>query len=274
MTERITERWRLILDLARDGALNMAIDEMILKRVGANLTPPTLRLYRWQTPCLSLGYAQHSTDADLDRLKAREWEIVRRLTGGRAILHTDEITYSVCLPLTHPLAAGTVVDSYRRLSSALLEALSQLGSEPNATTQMDKSKTFGPICFEVPSKYELTINGKKLIGSAQRRDSNGVLQHGSLPLCGDLSRICDVLDFGSDSARQAARGRVLQRATTLADAVGHLISWEQVAAAITAAFESTFGITFEVTELDSAEMQEAQALRRSRYAAEAWTLHL
>src|SRR2546423_5590703 len=98
--------WRLVVHSACDGATNMAIDEAILESVGAGHAPPTLRFYSWQPACLSLGYAQHIRDADLDRLRANGWGLVRRPTGGRAILHTDELTYSITLPEAHPIMAG------------------------------------------------------------------------------------------------------------------------------------------------------------------------
>src|SRR5438105_4494622 len=126
------EHWRLIVDPARDGAANMAIDEAILTAVGRGDVPPTLRLYRWEPACLSLGYSQHASDADLSRIEARGWHLVRRQTGGRAILHIDELTYSVALPINHPLVAGTIVDSYRRLSSALLAALEYICLDAHA----------------------------------------------------------------------------------------------------------------------------------------------
>ena len=91
----------------------MAADMALLQAVGAGLTAPVLRLYAWSPPCLSLGYGQHVSEADRGRLAALGWGIVRRPTGGRAILHTDELTYSVALPADHPLAAGSVVESYR-----------------------------------------------------------------------------------------------------------------------------------------------------------------
>src|SRR6476661_5955293 len=92
------ELWRLIVDPAMDGATNMAVDEAILESVGRGDAPPTLRLYCWQPACLSLGYAQQASDADQDRIAANGWHLVRRMTGGRAILHIDELTYSVALP--------------------------------------------------------------------------------------------------------------------------------------------------------------------------------
>src|ERR1700694_1282876 len=120
----MAEAWRVLngrpIATPLNGALNMAIDEAILKAVGEATAPPTLRLYAWQPACLSLGYAQPGTDVDRARLAERGWDVVRRLTGGRAILHTDELTYSVAFPLDHRLAAGGIIDSYRRLSAALL----------------------------------------------------------------------------------------------------------------------------------------------------------
>src|SRR5579859_1906151 len=179
---KTAERWRLIVDSPCDGPTNMAIDEAILEAVGKRQAPPTLRLFAWEPACLSLGYAQPAADVDQERLGAHGWDIVRRMTGGRAILHTEELTYSVALPQDHPLVAGTILDSYRRLSMALLHALEALGIDAHA----DKAEKpvgartpLGPVCFEVPSNYEITANGKKLIGSAQVRKDDATLQHGS-----------------------------------------------------------------------------------------------
>src|SRR5512137_2418732 len=120
--------WRLILHPApARGAWNMAVDEAILETTGRGEAPPTLRLYAWDPACLSLGYAQPTSDVDLVRLHERGWELVRRPTGGRAVLHTDELTYSVAGPLDEPLLAGTVLQSYSRLARALTEALHLLG---------------------------------------------------------------------------------------------------------------------------------------------------
>ncbi|HVU12241.1 MAG TPA: hypothetical protein VHD90_13240, partial [Phototrophicaceae bacterium] len=154
-------QWRLIYDQPTLGARNMAVDEAILASVGAGDQPPTLRLYRWEPPCLSLGYGQRSREADLDRLAARGWEIVRRPTGGRAILHADELTYSLALPSDHPLAALGIVESYRRISEALISALTGLGAQPHAErADSQTAHTTNPVCFETPSHYEITVAGR------------------------------------------------------------------------------------------------------------------
>lgn len=268
------DSWRLIIDPACDGAANMAIDESILEAVGRGDVPPTLRLYRWEPACLSLGYAQPAADADLDRIRARGWQMVRRLTGGRAILHTDELTYSVALPLSHLLVAGTIVDSYRRLSTALLGALHSLGLDAHADRRLAGASAVGPVCFEVPSDYEITANGKKLIGSAQVRRHGGALQHGSLPLYGDESRICDALAFADEPARQRARERVLQRATTLSEALGRTVTWEQAAQAVRESFAATFSLALTPDQLTPGELHRAGVLCDERYATDAWNLRM
>src|SRR5690606_14878512 len=111
-------KWRLIRTQPAAGAWNMAVDEAVLEAVGQGDVLPTLRLYAWNPPCLSLGFAQPVQDVDRAALARLGWELVRRPTGGRAILHTDELTYSVIAPLDEPRVAGSVLESYRRLSQA------------------------------------------------------------------------------------------------------------------------------------------------------------
>ena len=121
------DTWRLLITPPAHGAWNMAVDEADPGRPWEAVNSlPTLRLYAWEPACLSLGYAQPLTDVDIPRLQARGWEMVRRPTGGRAVLHTDELTYSVIAPLSEPRVAGTVLESYRRLAQALVEALGLL----------------------------------------------------------------------------------------------------------------------------------------------------
>src|SRR5512137_863075 len=102
-----TSNWRLLYTPASPGAWNMAVDEAILEPIGRGESLPTLRLYAWSPPCLSLGVAQAYADVDLVRLRSRGWDVVRRITGGRAILHTDELTYSVVGPADHPILTGS-----------------------------------------------------------------------------------------------------------------------------------------------------------------------
>src|SRR5512138_3756407 len=208
--------WRLLIMPARRGAWNMAVDEAILEAIGRGDFPATLRLYAWEPACLSLGHAQPFSDVDCARLQAHGWDVVRRLTGGRAILHTDELTYSVTGSTEEPVLAGGVLESYNRLAQALLLAVKDLGLPVEMKEgKANDSAVPNPVCFEVPSTYEITVGGKKLIGSAQARKKEGVLQHGSLPLTGDLTRICQALTFEQEARRTEAANRLLARATTV-----------------------------------------------------------
>lgn len=268
--------WRLLHTEPCDGPLNMAIDEAILREVAANQSPPTLRFFDWAPPCLSLGYAQAATDADPARLKALGWDIVRRPTGGRAILHTDELTYSVITPQTDPRMEGGIVESYRRLSQGLVRGLEfmdliarndKVYAHPNApdgTTNATPAEN--PVCFEVPSNYEITVIGKKLIGSAQARKQGVVLQHGSLPLTGDIARICDALAFDTEAERETAKERVRARALTLEDALGQTVTWQQAANAMKHGFREILNLDFATAPLTAAELTRAHELRATKYS--------
>jgi lipoate-protein ligase A len=262
---------------AARGAWNMAVDEAILEHSGRSESLPTLRLYAWEPACLSLGHAQPFADVDGARLRARGWDVVRRATGGRAILHTDELTYSVTGSAQEPLLAGSVLESYNRIAQALLSAVKSLGlpveikaAQPvgPVSSGMD---TRNPVCFEVPSTYEITVDGKKLIGSAQARKKEGVLQHGSLPLTGDLTRICQALVFEHETGRANAAQRLLGRATTVESASGRALSWDEAAAAFVRAFETQLGLCFENGELSVSEARRAEELVREKYAHPSWT---
>lgn len=266
------ECWRLLRTPPARGAWNMALDEAILESCARGDSPPVLRLYAWSLPCLSLGYAQSLGDVDWPRLEALGWDLVRRPTGGRAILHIDELTYAVIGSARHPLLAGSVLESYQRLARALLLALRSLGVPAEMSEEsLAPEQAVHAVCFETPSAYEITVGGKKLIGSAQARRKDGVLQHGALPLGGDLTRIVQVLAFPDEAARRRAAERLLQRATTVEQVLGRPIPWEMVAEAFVDAFRQTFSLCFQPTEPTIAEKARAEELVRVRYANPNWS---
>jgi lipoyl(octanoyl) transferase len=281
--------WRLIITPPERGSWNMAVDEAILDAAGREQVPPTLRLYAWSPPCLSIGFSQPAADVDLKALNSLGWDIVRRPTGGRSILHTDELTYSVCGPDSEPRLAGSVLESYRRLSAALLDALHRLKIPAETQPELDKLEreqyvskiagADGAVCFELPSSYEITALGKKLVGSAQSRKREGVLQHGSLPLRGDLTRILQVLVFpeaarngpGSEPPRERAARRLLDRATTAEGCLGQPVAWETAAHAFQAAFSHVLNLELQPADLTAGEIQRAQELVKIKYEHPAWT---
>jgi lipoate-protein ligase A len=273
MVSQITETWRLIQSPPSRGAENMAIDEAILQGVSAGVSPPTLRLYAWLPPCLSLGYSQTVTDVDQQLLHENQWDIVRRPTGGRAILHTDELTYSVIASDVNALVAGGVLEGYRRLSQGLVAALALLNLEVEIQPEIPipEHQRENPTCFQVPSAYEILVRGKKLIGSAQMRRRGGVLQHGTLPISGDISRICEVLFFNNERARQRAAQQLLERATTIEALVGTTVSWQQVAQTVVEGFTQALGLSFAPGSPTDLEITRAKELVQNRYDNPDWT---
>jgi lipoate-protein ligase A len=264
-------QWRLIIHPPADGSWNMAVDESLLESVIAGDSPPVLRLYAWSPPCLSLGYAQPIGDVDLTYLNQQKWSITRRPTGGRAILHTDELTYSVISPIDTPLLHGTILESYQVISKALLMTLQLLGL--SATADKQNSQIAGsvqPVCFEVPSNYEITVNHQKVIGSAQARRQNALLQHGTVPLSGDITRIVDAMQFHSAADREAARSRLLEHAATVGMLLGTCPTWDEAAQAMVKAFSQTLDIEFVVSELTQLERDMAIKLAAQKYASPDW----
>jgi lipoate-protein ligase A len=263
--------WRLIVDGAADGATNMAVDEAILSSIidGAGL--PTLRFYAWSPPCLSLGRSQRLAEADLAACRAAGVDIVRRPTGGRAILHTDELTYSISLLQTDPRTKGSIVEGYRLLSEGLLAGLHRLGVDARqAVGQKTAGDGSTAVCFETPSLYEITVAGRKLVGSAQWRVRGGVLQHGTLPLSGDLARIVDYLAF-SDVERQTQRRRLQQRAATLEEATGTVYPFDRVARSLAEGFAQALNLTLVPGELSPQERALSEEIREKVYADPEWT---
>jgi lipoate-protein ligase A len=264
--------WRLLDTGCADGATNMAVDEAILQAVAERAAPPTLRFYAWEPPCLSIGYNQSMRgEVDLEACRARGVSWVRRPTGGRAILHIDELTYSVVAPESEPRVAGGVVESYRRLSQGLLAGLRRLRAEAvQAEASYDKNLEQGAACFDTPSNYEITVASRKLVGSAQVRRIGMVLQHGALPLCGDLTRIFDCLLIEAEEQRWALRETLRARAATLEEVLGHTVSYGEVADALAVGFAEALALRFEPGELTPLERELAARLRRERYAADEW----
>lgn len=266
--------WRLLITPPCDGATNMAIDEAILHALAEGQGSPTLRFFQWEPPCLSLGYNQHWQEVDEAACRRLGYTWTRRPTGGKAILHTDEVTYSLIIPQDDPRIQGGIVESYRILSFGLLRGLEKLGvqavqagkEEVTASTRVAPG---GPVCFDTPSRYEITWQGKKLIGSAQLRRRKIVLQHGTLPLYGDLNRILEALNFSvEERARQAEL--LPQRAITLEQVLGQKLCYQEVVAALTEGFAEEFNLNLQPQPLSKLEQTLADKLRAEQYAHDSW----
>jgi lipoate-protein ligase A len=251
----------------------MAMDEAIMQAVAEEEVPPTLRLYGWDPPCVSVGYAQSMrSEIDLEACRRRGYTWVRRPTGGRAILHIDELTYSVVAPENEARVSGDIVTSYRRLSTGLVEGLKSLVSDVDQAGLVESAMSIAKsaACFDVSSHYEVTAHGRKLVGSAQVRRMGVVLQHGALPLEGDVTRLVEVLAL-SEQDREGLREKLRQRAIALDEAVGRVIPFGEVAKAISGGFAKALNLNLEPGVLSPYELAAADRLR-SRYLSDDWTL--
>ncbi len=270
-------QWRLIIEESpRSGAANMAVDEAIAEAAAEGAVPPSLRFYRWHLPTVSLGRHQKAADVDEGQLAARGYDLVRRTTGGRAILHTDELTYSVAGAITEPLMAGGVMDAYLRFSNGLLSGLEVLGLVANkAGARTRAPRDHSAVCFEAPSAYEITAGGLKLMGSAQSRRKGYVLQHGSLPLWGDITRLVDVLSV-SCAEKKRLRQQLPRLAITLSDALdvppdSESLAFPRVASAMAEGFASALELDLQPGTLSARELRRSAELIRTRFADPAWT---
>ncbi len=197
---------RLLIDFAADGPGNMARDEALLGGVEEGTSPPTFRFYKWDPPTISLGYFQKYTEYEALPPPAGGLAVVRRTTGGGAILHDREWTYSVTLPLSHPLVEGEATRLYEVVHGALMDTLALL----NVRTQRcgitdDSSAGRGPFfCFERRHCPDVLLDGRKLAGSAQRRTPKAILQHGSIILANryeqhHVAAVTDQIDIDDEA---------------------------------------------------------------------------
>ena len=175
---------RVIHDPPQAGAVNMAADEALLSRVGTEASPPTLRFYQWNPPTISLGYFQKYAEYQQLPPPAGDLDVVRRQTGGGAILHDRELTYSLALPLDHPLLIGGPNQLYEQAHDAVITCLGAFGIDSWRGCDSDGSGAGkGPFfCFARRHCFDVLIGGDKVAGSAQRRTAHAVLQHGSIIL--------------------------------------------------------------------------------------------
>jgi len=252
------ETWRLIDDGACDGYLNMVTDRAILTACGEGKAPPTLRLYGWKEPALTIGYAQNSCrDVDLPRCRALEIPVVQRPTGGRALLHDKEFTYSLVAPIPHPRFSANLRDAFHAVSGALLFSLSQLGicdaelAKPSGAFSNGRS----PSCFSSLNHHEISVKNKKLIGSAQRRTSRSFLQQGAMWLDCDRELMNSLFQFSSSTARAAHLEILRQNTISLNQLCEREVGFKEVAQAFQTGFKKTFPGKWERGKLSPYELK-------------------
>jgi len=225
-------RWRFLNTGLNDGAYNMALDQALVESVGSGASLPVIRFFGWNPPAVSLGYNQKTKDLDIEACQRAGFDIVRRPTGGRAVIHQDEFTYSVIARENDPVIGGTIMETYGRIAQGLLAGLKILGvnAEMVRSSAPDIPAAPSALCFAAAGRYEITAGGKKLIGSAQRRMNGVILQQGSLLLtCGQQH------EFFSRDPRE-------NRAGTLREVLGREPAFDEVAAGMEQGFGKSWNI--------------------------------
>lgn len=262
------QAWRFVDTGANDAFLNMAIDEAILQTHLQGRCPPTLRVYRWSPPALTLGQFQDlETEVDIDRCAEMGVDVVRRLTGGRAVLHHDELTYSV-VASDRAGFPRSLVESYLLINRGLIAAYCLLGVE--ACLEVHPQEPTSAVCFSSAGLADLTCRGRKVCGSAQFRKDGALLQHGSLPIAFDAQAFLSLLRFPSEAARQRAQAAYGLKATSLREISGNGTGYQQLRAALLAGFEDALGIVLGEEPLTPEEWGLARQLAVEKYGSYDW----
>jgi lipoyl(octanoyl) transferase len=264
----MTDTWRFIDSGPCSAAYNMALDEAIAVTVRNNQAPPTLRLYGWDLPSVTIGYFQKMGEVDTGYCHEKNIPIIRRPTGGRAILHGNEITYSFSAKTSAGVFSKSLLDSYKIIGAAFSNAFLKIGVSPelkllkDSRRESDAGMQKSPLCFQSVSYGEITINSKKIIGSAQKRWTDGLLQQGSIPLVIERDDLTKV--FRMSTARDMRDSFI-----GLHDMFPDLIP-DDLKTSIRISFEETFDIQFINSSPSAEEISLARELEAGKYSSREW----
>jgi len=248
--------WQFINTGFQSGKFNMQFDIALAEKLQRGEILPTLRVYGWKPWAVSLGYNQNEDDINKNKCSEFGFDVVRRPTGGRAILHANEVTYSVAMP-----AQGRgITEVYSAISKALVLGLKKICANVNYETsqpsfqQLYRQQESIP-CFSSSARYEVQISGRKLVGSAQRRFVSSdspevVLQHGSILLGQEHQLLAEALNVAGDVQRRIQQD-IEQKTIDLSTAVGRIVTFQEAANAIKLGFEETLNISFTSEKMDS-----------------------
>lgn len=257
--------WDLLIDsVPRRGAANMAVDEYLF--AGLTKKPrTTVRFYSWERPTVSLGYTEPVDKVlDLDYCRRSGIDVVRRMTGGKLVLHWREITYSVASSDTS-VFSSTLAGSYRLISGGLICGLEKMGLKARLAGPPPASYTRGNMpCFAYPARDEIEIDGRKIVGSAQKRMAGRFLQHGSIPLQEDEGILLHI------SLAQAEDSGL--RRTSVSEALGREVERDWAVGCLVEGLAEHFSIRFKPLILGPEAEEEIRRILEDRYEDDKWTM--
>ncbi len=253
------EKWRLIIDTPGDACENMAKDEAIGLCVKEGRVPCTLRLYQWAHRSVTIGRYQRASEVNLKACRARDIPVVRRPTGGRAILHGRDLTYSFSAITKGPYFSGGLLETYSIISRAFLVAFKKLDLPVAWKSRREKGRVLAgsPLCFQSISFGEITLKGRKVMGSAQKRWEGGFLQQGTIML--------EIEPDLQEELFSGIKGETLRQSMIGLLEVRPELTLEAISAAIVQGFEEVFGVSFEVGGLGRQEQALMRSLLREKY---------
>lgn len=269
-------KWYFINSGIKPGSYNMALDECLIKWQSEEGFLPTLRFYEWENPTITIGYFQKNQEISLEKLEKYNGDFVRRQTGGRSVLHHDELTYSVIVPENYPNMPASVTEAYRVISMGLLEGYKILGLDAEFAvpkSEKEKNELKNPtsaVCFDAPSWYEVVVNNKKIAGSAQTRQKGSILQHGSVPLNIHVDMLYDLYIFSSDEVRERMKKRFLDKATWINAESKEPKTMKDLYEAFKKGFEIGLDIELIPYELTAEQENEVQELAKNKYSTDEW----
>lgn len=240
---------RYIIESGASGSDNMATDEALVSSALSGLSGPTLRFYEWNPYCISLGFHQPLTDINSEKITSLGYDIVRRPTGGRAVFHAHELTYSLILPLQ----IHSPMEWYHLIHSGFIEAFSMMGLSTDVSKKSDQFKTVykeiqSPPCFISSAVSEILVKGKKVVGSAQRVFGEFVLQHGSIPIDQSYLSVSEFMTFTNEKSYLQVRQLLNDKSTYI---LKHLPTFnrEKFYSLAVESISKTTGIRFEKGEI-------------------------
>ncbi|CEI84373.1 octanoyltransferase LipM [Oceanobacillus oncorhynchi subsp. incaldanensis] len=269
------KQWAFIDTGFRGAAWNMAFDECLINWHQEGKIPPTLRFYGWEKPSLSIGYFQKvDKKIDLEAVERHQCQFVRRLTGGSAVLHDDELTYSLVITESDPDIPVSVQEAYHVLAEGIFEGYRNLGIPAEyATLDRESARGRTAICFEKPAFYEMVVDGKKLSGNAQTRKKGVLMQHGSIPMSMNTNMLFDLFVFSSEKIRERSRAAFSKKAVTINQLTNREHRYDMLTDAFKEGFKEGLGLEFHPLQLTKAEWDEVEQLAQSKYETEAWNIN-
>lgn len=255
----------------------MALDELLMHWQLKGDFLPTLRFYEWETPTLTIGHFQKvERNINLNFIKDNNISFVRRQTGGRAVLHNNELTYSVTLKESYPNMPSDITSAYRVISMGLLQGYKNLNlsatfAVPDTKLQ-EAIKT--AVCFDTPSMYEIVVQGKKIAGSAQVRKNGIILQHGSVPLSMDVDLLYNLFLFPSEKLKQRMKKDFINKATCIGEFVGSHVKVSDLISPFYKGFEGGLNINLIPYTLTKKEEEQVIQLAKDKYESDAWNMKL